>query len=90
MLHAHHDLPRLGLGQETLSDRSARKIRNRREGAVKHAFSEADLMQACLQWTKVNAYSVGSATHAEKCRTSTAAQPILPSRNSLHYQLDIS
>ena len=30
---------------------------------MKHAFSEADLMQACLQRTKVNAYSAGSATH---------------------------
>jgi hypothetical protein len=46
-------------------------------GAVKHAFSEADLMQACLQRTKLNAYSAGSATHAEECRTSPAAQPIL-------------
>jgi hypothetical protein len=57
---------------------------------VKHAFSEADLMQACLQRTKVNAYSAGSATHAEKCRTSTAAQPILPSRTSLLYEINIS
>jgi hypothetical protein len=64
MLHAHHDLPRLGLGQETLSDRSVRKIRNRREGAVKHAFSEADLMQARLQRTKVNAHLAGTRTHA--------------------------
>jgi hypothetical protein len=60
------------------------------EGVVKHAFGEADLMQVRLQRTKVKAYSVGSATHAEKCRTSTAAQPILPSRNSLLYQVNIS
>jgi hypothetical protein len=50
----------------------------------------ADLMQARLQRTKVNAYSAGSVTHVEKCRTFTAARPILPSCNSLLYQLNIS
>ncbi len=56
MLHAHHDLPRPGPGQGTFSDRSALKIRNGREGAVKHMFSEADLMQARLERIKVNAH----------------------------------
>src|SRR5258708_9265647 len=48
------------------------------------------LIEAHLQRTKVDAHSAGSTTHAEKCRTSTAAQPILPSRNSLLHQLNIS
>ena len=32
MLHPHHDLPRLGPGQASLSDRSAQKIRNDVQG----------------------------------------------------------
>ena len=47
------------------------------EGAVKHAFGEADLMQVRFSGPKSNAYSAGSATRVEKCRTSTAAPPIL-------------
>ena len=49
-----------------------------------------DLIETHLQRTKVDAHSAGSDTHSGKCRTSTAAQPILPSRNSLLYQLNIS
>src|SRR5437879_2623959 len=48
------------------------------------------LIEVHLQWTKVDAHSVASDTHSKKCRTSTAAQPILPSRNSLLYQINIS
>ena len=34
------------------------------------------LIQTRLQQTKINTHSAGSDTHSEKCRTSTAAQPI--------------
>ena len=57
---------------------------------MKHLFSEADLMRARLQRTKVNAQPASRRTHARKCNAMSAAQPILPSRNSLLSQVNIS